>query len=623
MNPLTMIMTAAIAASALSNPAADGMSIGKTVGDFTAPDHKGGVHRLSDWHDQKVVVIAFLSMECPLAKLYGPRLARLAAEYNHHRVAFIAVTANQQQLLEKIDSFVRETGIQFPVLLDETSRLAEEFGARRSPEVFVLDQKRRLRYRGRIDDQYAPGQKRASATHCFLADAIAAILDGNEVAVPVTEPTGCLLHRLPRPGRHEVTYHREVAPLLEKHCVACHRPGEVGPFSLTGYQDAANWAEMIAEVVENGRMPPWHANPKYGRFANDPRLSAEEKRVITTWVREGLAEGTAPTLQSPAKFAPGWSIGQPDAVLRIPEPIAIPAQGVMEYQIIDVDPKFHEDKWVRAVEVRPGNRAVVHHCNVFLKPPGGDGAVEGGSLGSYCLAAMAPGTPPLALPEGMAKVIPAGWHLQFVLHYTPVGSPQTDQTSIGLLFADAQSVKQEVATKLLYDPDLLIPPGVPDYQVVRTYEFPEDSLLLAMFPHMHLRGKSFRYEVYYPDGSNEVLLDVPNYDFKWQNRYELAEPKRLPRGAILRCTAHYDNSADNPANPDPSAQVHAGQQSWDEMFNGYFEIARADEGLTKPTARGALGEGIRLMFSVPALLTWIATGAGFLVFNRVRRPRAR
>src|SRR5262249_9465716 len=201
-------------------------------------------------------------------------------------------------------------------------------------------------------------------------------------------------------------------------------PGEVGPFPLMSYQESVNWAPMIGEVVEQGRMPPWHADPRYGRFANDPRLSPEEKRLIQVWIEGGLVEGKAADLPQPRKFPTQWAIGKPDSVLQIPEPIVVPATGVVEYQNIDVDPNFEEDKWVRAVEVRPGNRAVVHHCNVFLKPPGGEGAVEGGSLGSYCLAAMAPGTPPVVLPEGMAKLIPAGWRLQFVIHYTPNGTVQ-------------------------------------------------------------------------------------------------------------------------------------------------------------------------------------------------------
>jgi hypothetical protein len=306
----------------------------------------------------------------------------------------------------------------------------------------------------------------------------------------------------------------------------------------------------------------------------------------------------------------------------MPKPFTVPAEGVVEYQLIEVDPGFTEDKWIRAAEIRPGNRKVVHHCTVFLEPsPAGAQSVPG-RLGSYCLATTAPGTPPLVLPDGMAKFVPAGWRFLFVLHYTPVGTVQTDQTSIGLVLADPQQVRQEVVTTLLYDPDLCIPPHAANHPVEKSWQAPQDILLLAMFPHMHLRGKSFRYEAQYPDGSSEILLDVPRYDFNWQNRYVLAEPKRLPAGTTVRCTAHYDNSADNPANPDAEATVHTGTQSWEEMFNGYFDWAPADQDLTQPPPLGAvLGSYVRSVFRAELAMLVVPAGGLFLLVNRQRRRR--
>jgi hypothetical protein len=259
----------------------------------------------------------------------------------------------------------------------------------------------------------------------------------------------------------------------------------------------------------------------------------------------------------------------------------VPATGVVEYQSFAVDPHFAEDRWITAAEIQPGNRRVVHHCNVFLQPPGADDVWSQGALGSYCLAAMAQGTPPMTLPGGMAKRIPAGWKLVFVMHYTPVGTEQTDRTSIGLRFADRAAVQREVATKLMFEPNLSIPPGESYYPVEQTWRMEDDVLLLAFFPHMHLRGKSFRYDVRYPDGGEETLLSVPRFDFAWQIRYALAEPKRLPAGSLLRCSAVYDNSPANPANPDPSKRVFTGTQSWDEMFNGYFDVALTEQDLTQ------------------------------------------
>jgi hypothetical protein len=306
----------------------------------------------------------------------------------------------------------------------------------------------------------------------------------------------------------------------------------------------------------------------------------------------------------------------------MPQPFRVPAQGVLEYQFIEVDPGFREDRWVRAAEVRPGNRAVVHHCNVFLQPPGAPGPQEQGALRSYCLAALAPGTPPLELPDGMAKRIPAGWRIVFVMHYTTIGSEQTDQTRIGLKFADPKKVKKEVATKLMYDSGLCIPAHAADYAVAQTWQVQRDVLLMSFFPHMHLRGKSFCYEALYADGRQEVLLRVPRWDFNWQHRYVLAQPLRLPAGTRLRCTAVYDNSNANPANPDPSAAVRAGTQSWDEMFNGYFDVALADEDLTQtPPWRQRLADAVRRLFSPGAALLIVLAGGLFLVRSR-RAARA-
>jgi hypothetical protein len=310
-------------------------------------------------------------------------------------------------------------------------------------------------------------------------------------------------------------------------------------------------------------------------------------------------------------------------VIEMPEPFTVPAEGVIEYQYFEVDPGFREPTWVRGAEIRPGNRSVVHHVTVFLKPPGAPDVTAQGKLGSYCLAATAPGTPPALYPSGMAKVIPPGWHLVFVVHYQTVGTAQTDRTRLGLLLADPKAVRQEVATHLLYDEGLVIPPRAANHVVTRTWEAKEDVLLLGMFPHMHLRGRSFRYELVHPDGREEILLDVPRYDFNWQLRYDLAEPRRVTAGSVIRCTAHYDNSAANPANPDPDATVRAGTQSWDEMFNGYLDFVAADQDLTKESGGDAFERGLRRLAEPRVLLPTLALGALGLLALRFVRARVR
>jgi peroxiredoxin len=598
---------------------------GPRVEAFEARDYRGGLHRLDDWRDRPLVAVVFLGTDCPLAKLYGPRLAALAREFEGRGVAFVGIDSNQNEALSALSRYARQHHIPFPLLKDVGNVIADRFGAERTPEVFVLDQKRVVRYRGRIDDQYGVGVHRARASRRDLAVALEELLAGKAVSVPVTAPAGCLISRVSaRSGGVAVTYCRDVAPIFQQHCQICHRPGQVAPFALTTYREAAGWAPTIQEVLEDGRMPPWHANPRYGQFANDPSLSPREKQLVLDWIQDDCPEGNPKDLPAPPRFSEEWNIPGPDLVVSMPEPFTVPAEGVIEYRYFAVDPGFKEDRWVEAAEIRPGNRAVVHHCNVFLQPPGTDDLGETGALGSYCLAAMAPGTPPTTFPPGTAKRIPAGWRLVFVVHYTAVGSVQTDQTRIGLKFADPKAVKKEVATKLMYDLDLCIPPHEAGHRVAQTWQVNRDVEVLALFPHMHLRGRSFRYEALYPDDTAEVLLDVPRYDFNWQHRYVLAEPKRLPAGTRLRCTAVYDNSAANPANPDPSATVRAGTQSWDEMFNGYFDVVLADEDLTRPVHWVVrLGAATRNLFRPRAAAVFLAAGCLFLCRRRWGRRMGR
>jgi peroxiredoxin len=586
MQPFTLPLLASLCAPLAAGPAVSGNAVGKRIDDFALRDTQGRTCRLSDLRDRKTIVVVFLAADCPLAKLYAPRLVELAGAYQRQGVGFLAIGSNQHEEVRDLARYTRLHAIPFPVLKDVGNVVADRFAAERSPEVFVLDHERRIRYRGRIDDQYGVGVQKPRVTRRDLQDALDAVLAGKPVSVPMTQAPGCPISRaqhVSRPAR--VSYCKDVAPILQKRCQVCHRPGQVAPFSLMSYHDASGWAGAIREVIEAGRMPPWGANPKHGTFANDPSLTAGEKKAVLDWIDADCPEGRSADLPAPAKFPDGWSIPGPDLILSIPEPFTVPAQGTIDYVYMRVDPGFREDRWIKAAEIMPGNRAVVHHCNVFLQPPGIDNPEIlpiPGKFGSYCLTQTAPGTPPMILPDGRAKRIPAHWRIVFVLHYQAIGSVQTDQTRLGLTFADPKTVRQEVVTQLMYDPDLRIPPGASDHQVSQTWAFTRDVELLSLFPHMHLRGKSFRYEVVHANGREEVLLDVPRWDFNWQHRYILASPLRVQAGGRLRCTAVYDNSADNPFNPDPAAEVRAGQQSWEEMFNGYFDAVLADQDLMQP-----------------------------------------
>ena len=553
--------------------------IGKQIGNFALHDHLGTAHALKDWADMKAVVVVFLGTECPLAKQYGGRLADLAARYGAKGVAFVGINANQQDSLAEIDHYVREQKIAFPILKDPGNQVADQFGAKRTPEAFVLDAKGVVRYWGRIDDQYGIGYARNEPTKSFVAKALDELLAGKEVSQSVSEPVGCFIGRVSRTkATGDVTYTKHVAGILHKHCVRCHRPGEVAPFSMTGYEEASAWAETIREVIDDGRMPPWHANPQHGKFFNEARLTDDEKQLLRTWVANGCPQGNAADLPQLKPFTDGWQIKQPDVVYKMAEPYQVPATGIVEYQFFTLEENLKEDKWIKMAEARPGNRTITHHLILFYQEPGKPFEPIDALFNS--IVGFAPGLPPAIYPAGVYRRIPKGSKLILQAHYTPNGSPQTDQSEVGIVYADPKEVKKEMIVGAALNFKFQIPPGDSNFCLEAIDKIGQDSVLYAMTPHMHLRGKAFRFEAIFPDGREEILLDVPRYDFNWQNSYGLAEPKFLPQGTQIRCKAAYDNSEENLANPDPTALVHWGDQTWEEMMVGTFALGMAEQDLS-------------------------------------------
>jgi len=554
--------------------------VGTRIADFTLHDFLGTKHSLGDLRDKKAVVIAFLGVECPLAKLYGSRLAELAAKYEPQGVAFIGIDANQQDTLAEIAHYARESNVNFPILKDPGNAVADQCGAQRTPEVFVVDSNRVVRYWGRIDDQHGVGYARPAATRNFIGDALDDVLASRDVRDPAQPPVGCFIGRVQRAApTGDITYAKHVASILHDRCVTCHRSGEVAPFPLTTYDEVIGWSETIREVIADRRMPPWHANPEHGKFVNDFRLPDRDKELIGTWIKNGCPQGSASDLPPLAPFVEGWRIPQPDVVYRMPQAFHVPAKGVVEYQHFTIDPGFTEDKWIKAAEVRPGNRAVTHHLIAFFHPPGSEKFEPIEPLYNS-IVGFAPGLPPSIYPEGTFRRIPAGSKIIIQAHYTPNGSPQTDQSELGLVFADPKSVKSEMTVAAALSWQFLIPPGSRDHRVEAKHKFEQDSMLWALTPHMHLRGKSFRFVANYPDGRKEVLLDVPRYDFNWQNTYALIEPKPLPAGTAVVCSATYDNSTNNLANPNPNAPVMWGDQTWQEMMVGSMAVSLAEQDLS-------------------------------------------
>jgi hypothetical protein len=503
----------------------------------------------------------------------------LAHEYADRGVAVVGIDANQQDSLAEIAHYARVHHVEFPLLKDPGNRVADQFGAVRTPEAFVLDRRRVVRYWGRIDDQYGIGYVREKPQRRDVAAALDELLAGKEVSLPEATAPGCHIGRISRKKpQGDVTYSKDIAPILQRRCAECHRAGQVAPFELAGYRDAASWSETIREVLEEGRMPPWHANAQFGEFSNDRRMPQTEKQAILDWIDGGMPEGDAVATPAKTDFVEGWRIAKPDFEISMPKPFTVPAKGIVEFQYFVVDPGFTEDKWIEQAEVRPGNYAVVHHLILYYAEPGRN--PKRGEAPLYnALAIYAPGLPAAIFPPGVAKRIPAGSRLGFEVHYTPNGSEQIDQSTAGLVFADPKEVKKELRTVLAVDTQFQIPPGAADFHVEAEYRFDQDMRLYSMLPHMHLRGKTFRFDAIYPNGRRETLLDVPRYDFNWQYQYMLAQPKLMPEGTVVRCMATFDNTADNPANPDPTATVGWGEATADEMMIGRMEVSREAENL--------------------------------------------
>lgn len=551
--------------------------LGRTIIDFKLNDAYGQPHQLTDFEDAKLVVLCVLGTECPLAKLYAPRLAKLSETYKPQGVVFLGVNANRQDSPLEIQQHARTHGIKFPMLKDLHYQLIDRLGATRTPQVFVLDQQRTIRYYGRIDDQYQIGVQRPTPNREDLRIAIDELLASKPVSVAETKAVGCLI------GRHhnlesqtEITFTEHIAPIMKKHCVDCHREGEIAPFALTEYEEVAGWGEMLAETIEDGRMPPWHASEEHGEFRNERRMTEQEKTLVYRWANGGTPKGEGSGVIKTEPVEDGWRLPrEPDFVAHMDDrPFVVPAEGGpkgVSYKYFTVDPQFTEDKWVYASQALPGDRAVVHHILVSVVPPTRE--TEDFTRDNF-IAAYVPGYDPRPLPHGYAKLIPAGSKLRFQMHYTPIGSVREDVSKVGFLFLDPEEVTHRVLTTAASTGGRLkIPAKADNHREEANRPLDRDVELMGLFPHMHLRGKSFLFEAQYPNGETEILLDVPNYDFNWQTGYLLKEPKLLPAGTNMHCVAYFNNSSSNPWNPNPSEVVRWGDQTWEEMMIGYFDVA--------------------------------------------------
>ncbi len=540
--------------------------------------------------------IIFYSTECPISNGYSPTLATLVESFPARSVKWLGVCVDPDLSDSEVQAHARDFGLKFPVARDQHGVLARKLGAKVTPETFVIDADGKLRYHGRIDDQFVARRLRnANPSGSELKDAIVAILNGKEVKTPEVAAVGCPLPEVPvatvRP-----TYCKDVAPILQKNCQECHRPGQVGPFALETYDQARKRASDIAAVVEDRAMPPWKADPHVGvKFKNVRTLSEQEIATVVAWSEADAPEGNRADLPPNPKFPEDWQFGTPDLVIDIGADFTVPAHGDDIYRCFVVPTHLDKDQYVSAVEYRPGNRRVVHHILAFVDTSGkarerdqaepgpgytcfgGPGEPIHGGLGGW-----APGNQASFLPDGIGRSLPKESDVIVQVHYHPQGKAETDRSRIGLYFSK-KPVKQAIHWGFVINPGLELPPGQSNIEIKGAWEVPVDVTAHSVLPHMHLLGRDMQISVKFPDGRIQDLIKVPDWDFNWQYTYEFEKPLDIPKGSLVYLVSHYDNSAANPRNPHkPPQLVKWGEATTDEMCIGFLALTKKGQDLTRP-----------------------------------------
>ena len=526
------------------------------VENFRLLDHQGGSQELYYYGDAPAIVLMSHSATCAAADESVQDFADLQAQYADQGVEFMMI--NSADARGVIGAHAAARNISAPVLMDATQIIGEGLELTQAGEIVVIRPKGwQLAYRG---GGAGAGQ------------ALDQLLAGSEVTAESTGFSGCEvdLPELARRAAHQqISYSRDVAPILQAKCVSCHREGGIGPWAMSDHTMVQGFSLMMREVIRTQRMPPWHADPHYGEYSNDRSLTADETRTLVHWIEAGAPRGDGPDpLAENPPSNPLWALGEPDVVIEIPAE-EVPATGVVEYKYKMVNNPLSEDVWVRASEILPGDRSVLHHVITRFGTVETEGPRAGrlkrrggGGLGGYV-----PGAVAREYPEDTGVFLPADATFEFQMHYTTAGKAATDVSRIGLYLHKA-APKHQMQAMVLANPRIRIPAGSPDHSETMARTLEQDVLVYSFLPHAHYRGKASEFVAHYPDGRVEKLLSVPRYDFNWQTTYELKEPRMLPAGTRIVHRTWWDNSARNPANPDPTREVPWGRQSWDEMLFG-------------------------------------------------------
>jgi peroxiredoxin len=547
------------------------------VGDFALLDHQGKFHQLSWYRDRKAVVIFVQGNGCPIVRNGAPTLKAIRDEYEDKDVAFFMLNPQPQDDRDSVAGEAAEFGYDFPILMDEAQLVAESLGVDRTAETFIIDpNSMKVLYRGPIDDRLGYETQKPSAKNHYLKDALDGVLADQEVASANIEAPGCLIS-FPARDKHQqtaISYAGDIAPLLAEKCVGCHHEGGIGPWAMTDHKMIRGWSKMMKEVLMTRRMPPGQIDTHVGKPIRDVvEMTPEQLQTLVHWIDAGapIEEGAEDPMARLTFDNPKWSLGEPDLVYKVAAQ-EIPATGVIDYRYIPLELNLEEDIWIRAVEFVPGDPQVLHHVIAYLSTPADkDMRSRRNENRDESIAGFAPGRQPDNYGGDTGRLIKKGSNLLLQMHYTTSGKATVDETEVGIYLHD-EPPKYVMSGGSAGQRRFLIPPGDPEYKLEGVKEIERDAYLYSMSPHMHFRGKYMRYYAEYPDGTSELLLSVPKYDFNWQYRYSLAEPLFLPAGSRLVAKGAMDNSDRNPYNPDPTVPVRFGLQTRHEMFFGFLSL---------------------------------------------------
>ncbi len=554
------------------------------LGDFALLDQDGVFHQLTRYRHKQAVVLLSHSTQCESNLAQVQRYRNLRERWQAEGVAFLMIDSSTLASREDVRQDAQLYDIDFPILIDQNQLVAESLGLTTVPQVLVIDPHRmRVLYNGPLD----PRQRRRDPQPQPLTETLARIVAGEAAELePVTLPlvqtnydgsvqTACALEFPQREyhAQNAPDYATDIAPILRENCVHCHSEGGIGPFVMDSYAMIRGWSAMMREVLMTKRMPPAQVDPEIGHFSNARYLGDEQLQSLVHWIDAGSPRGDGhDPLVEPFVDTneTGWPLGEPDYIVHIP-PQDVPATGVLDYRNVVIDLPFDEDKWVSAVHFRPGEKKVMHHLLSYVIPPNFDWRSDSTPRSERrFLEGYAPGkTDAMRYPETAGVYIPKGYKLSMQLHYTTYGKPTVDNTQVGLYFHDTPPA-HEFHNKSVSQGEFVIPAGAVEHQASQQYVFDKSIVLYGLRPHMHFRGKHFKFKVIYPDRTTEELLSVPRYDFNWQPTYRLETPKVLPAGSRVVVSGAFDNSSNNLGNPDPTKEISWGAQSWDEMFIGYF-----------------------------------------------------